>query len=597
MSTKSKLFILCVICIILVGICLPSYASTDSVIVHVEGSADASYKTKIDVAKSIVVSDPQVASAYISSCSYSSISFGEYRLVDCAYTLSVTGKAVGTTVVSVYGETGTHIRDITVTVNGHEWNDGEVVIESGCVEEGMRLYTCKVCYKTHEEDIEAVGHDEGQWKTVHEATCSEKGRRELQCTKCSAVLNSSEIDFTAHDSGEWIETLVPDCVEEGKKELQCTVCNAALDQEVIPAKGHDDGEWMIAKAATCKDDGLKELHCKACDAVLDTEVIAAAGVEHKPTDWVVTKEADCENDGSKQKTCMVCNAVLETEVIKALGHKAGEWEEVKAPTCTKEGMKAQKCTVCEELLKSEVVAALGHKAGEWTAVKAPTCTQERTKEQKCTVCAALLAEETIPAVGHIEGEWVITKKPTRLEEGEKQLPCAVCGEVLAKESIPVLTVIDYSMTACSVGPRFRDMGVTTGEWDMFTPVDLSADGEWKYDLIAGNTHVIGNVTVKVAGGKVTVDYTLNSKQMKVNSEFITFLPSISDVTSIKHDELKAYAFGQEIDITEVLGGDTKVLLYVCNRVLYDSDTNGVEHFSRDGVNYNALCEELTQIMD
>lgn len=386
------------------------------------------------------------------------------------------------------------------------------------------------------------------------------------------------------------------CTTEGTEVYMCSACQKTKTQ-VIPAKGHDDGEWIVAKAATCKDDGLKELHCKACDAVLDTEVIAAAGVEHKPTDWVVTKEADCENDGSKQKTCTVCNAVLETEVIKALGHKAGEWAEVKAPTCTEEGEKEQKCTVCNTLLKSEAVAALGHKAGEWAEVKAPTCIKEGAKEQKCTVCAVVLAEDVIPAKGHVDGEWVVTKKPTRLEEGEKQLPCAACGAVLAKESIPVLTVIDYSMTACSVGPRFRDVGVATGEWDMFTPVDLSADGEWQYDLIAGNTHVIGNVTVKVAGGKVTVDYVLNSKQMKVNSEFVTFLPSIGDVTTIKHEELKVYAFGQEIDIAEELGGDTKVLLYVCNRILYDSDTNGVEHFSRDSVSYNALCEELAQIMD
>lgn len=596
MKNRSRMVMLCLLCFVLALICLPASAA-ETLVVHEGNTGSISIYTTIDVADSVVVSDSSIASAYISG--KSSVVIGEEpnRIVRCAFSVSVSGKENGTTNIAVYGETGLHICDIVVDVTAHEWDEGKCILESSCTEQGSKLHTCKLCFMTKETPINSLGHDKGEWVTVNVATCSEMGTSELRCTRCSNVLDIEKTPLADHDAGKWVTVAEPDCVNEGKKELQCTVCNFALDKEVIPAKGHVEGDWVVAKEATCKDDGLKELHCKACDAVLDTEVIAAAGVEHKPTDWVVTKEADCENDGSKQKTCTVCNAVLETEVIKALGHKAGEWEEVKAPTCTKEGMKEQKCTVCEELLKSEAVAALGHKAGEWAAVKAPTCTQEGTKEQKCTVCAALLAEETIPAVGHIEGEWVITKKPTRLEEGEKQLPCAVCGEVLAKESVPVLTVIDYSMTACSAGPRFRDAGVATDEWDMFTPVDLSADGEWKYDLIAGNTHVIGNVTVKVAGGKVTVDYVLNSKQMKVNSEFVTFLSSIGDVTTIKHDELKAYAFGQEIDIEDDLGGDTKVLLYVCNRILYDSDTNGVEHFSRDSISYNALCEELAQIMD
>jgi len=174
--------------------------------------------------------------------------------------------------------------------------------------------------------------------------------------------------------------------------------------------------------------------------------------------------------------------------------------------------------------------------------------------------------------------------------------CSDCGTV---ESAPIQTKTVYVMTLCSEGIRFRDLeNPVTDYWYMFTPIDLSVDGEQTYDLIAGNIHKIGTVTVLVKEGTVTVTYKLiNRRDIMVFEEFMTFLPTLADVTELDFENMTGYEYGEAISIQEQLGGDTKVLLVMRNLATYTEGISGIEYFDYDGEEYLTYAEELKLLMD
>jgi len=111
----------------------------------------------------------------------------------------------------------------------------------------------------------------------------------------------------------------------------------------------------------------------------------------------------------------------------------------------------------------------------------------------CKVCGQELTAEEIPATGHDEGRWYITIKNSTQKQGERELRYTVCQEVLKKEVLPKIEKDIYSMTACSLGLRFRDVSRKTDKWYMFTPIDVSQNATMYLDLIAGNVHMHINI--------------------------------------------------------------------------------------------------------
>jgi len=157
----------------------------------------------------------------------------------------------------------------------------------------------------------------------------------------------------------------------------------------------------------------------------------------------------------------------------------------------------------------------------------------------------------------------------------------------------------HNNTACSEGLRFRDIDPElTDRWYMFTPVDLSVEGEKTYRLIASNTRVIGMVTVAVKQGTVTVTYALTAEMASVKEEFLAFIPDVKGVPSIEPEDLamSAYRFGEPVSINEQLHGITRQLLYIRNVVTYQPNAKGSKYFSCEAAAHQALVSELTAIM-
>lgn len=130
-------------------------------------------------------------------------------------------------------------------------------------------------------------------------------------------------------------------------------------------------------------------------------------------------------------------------------------------------------------------------------------------------------------------------------------------------------------TACSFGPQFREMRPElTDKWYMFTPLDLSRQGTVELEYIAGNVYVIGKVFVHVSGDTVTVTYENFYEEKGGNTttekEFFTFLPDLASVREVEPEKMEeaGFAFGRPVSISNDLGGDTKVLLFIRNRTDY-----------------------------
>ena len=305
-----------------------------------------------------------------------------------------------------------------------------------------------------------------------------------------------------------------------------------------------------------------------------TITIPTAECSHTWDSGKETTAATCTKEGEKALICAVCGDELKNEAIPAAGHDDGEWVVVTEATCKTDGLKELQCTSCGEMLDSEVIFAadIDHIPGEWVTIIESTCTEDGEKAQRCTVCDEELATEAIAAKGHDDGKWAIVKPATREETGLKELRCIRCDALLDTAVIPVKTT-DYYVknTVCSFGPSFRETSALTDNWYRFTPVDLSVDGVQIFDLIASDAYIIGQVTVTVTDGTVTIDYKYVSDEVKEHSAFCTFLPSLAETATLELSEMKNYGFGNPISIADDLGGDTKVLLFICNVIDYNTD--------------------------
>ena len=278
-----------------------------------------------------------------------------------------------------------------IPVCDHQWDEGVITTEPGCVTDGVKTYTCTICKETKTEVIPATGHTEVIDPAV-EPTCTTPGKT------------------------------------EGK---HCSVCNEILvAQEVIPAKGHSWDKGVITTSPTCSDAGVKTYTCTVCSET-KTEVLDATG--HTPVD-VAEQPATCTEAGHTAGVkCSVCGATISgIEEIPATGHTEVIDEAVEA-TCTTPGKTEGKhCSVCNEVLvPQEEIPAKGHTEVIDEAVAA-TCTESgKTEGKHCSVCNEILvAQEVIPAKGHVE-EIRNIKEVTDTEDGYTgDTYCSVCNELL-----------------------------------------------------------------------------------------------------------------------------------------------------------------------
>lgn len=153
----------------------------------------------------------------------------------------------------------------TIKATGHKYVV-EVTIEPTETTDGLRTFTCSVCNDKFTEVIPALGdgthlhtYDEGS--VIKEATCLENGMMAYTCTQCGAIKQETILS-KGHNYSEEVVTEAT-CTESGLKKLTCVNCGDSYTA-IIAAKGHSYDQGVVTKQPTNTETGIKTYTCSAC---------------------------------------------------------------------------------------------------------------------------------------------------------------------------------------------------------------------------------------------------------------------------------------------------------------------------------------------
>ena len=394
----------------------------------------------------------------------------------------ITGVAEGSTTLtaSLYGLTAADMPTINVYRCEHHWDQGEIITEATCTEEGEKKFTCSICGDEKTEKVSATGHQHTEIRNKKEATCKETGYSgDTWCKDCGKkILSGQTIAKTENHSWDAGKvTTKATCTEEGEKTFTCSICGDKKTEKVS-ATGHQHTEIRNKKEATCKETGYSgDTWCKDCGKKILSGQTIAKTENHSWDAGKVTTKATCTEEGEKTFTCSICGD-KKTEKVSATGHQHTEirnkkeatcketgysgdtwckdcgkkilsgqaiaktedhsWNQgeiTKEPTCKEEGEKTFTCTICGNT-KTEKVSTTDHQHMEIRNQKNPTCKEAGySGDTYCADCGVkIFSGQTIAKTkNHNWDGGVITTEPTCTERGEKTFTCTICGNTNTKK--------------------------------------------------------------------------------------------------------------------------------------------------------------------
>ena len=394
----------------------------------------------------------------------------------------ITGVAEGSTTLtaSLYGLTAADMPTINVYRCEHHWDQGEIITEATCTEEGEKKFTCSICGDEKTEKVSATGHQHTEIRNKKEATCKETGYSgDTWCKDCGKkILSGQTIAKTENHSWDAGKvTTKATCTEEGEKTFTCSICGDEKTEKVS-ATGHQHTEIRNKKEATCKETGYSgDTWCKDCGKKILSGQTIAKTEDHSWNQGEITKEPTCKEEGEKTFTCSICGDE-KTEKVSATGHQHTEirnkkeatcketgysgdtwckdcgkkilsgqtiaktedhsWNQgeiTKEPTCKEEGEKTFTCSICGNT-KTEKVSTTDHQHMEIRNQKNPTCKEAGySGDTYCADCGVKISSgKTIAKTkNHNWDGGVITTEPTCTERGEKTFTCTICGNTDTKK--------------------------------------------------------------------------------------------------------------------------------------------------------------------
>ena len=346
----------------------------------------------------------------------------------------ITGVAEGSTTLtaSLYGLTAADMPTINVYRCEHHWDQGEIITEATCTEEGEKKFTCSICGDEKTEKVSATGHQHTEIRNKKEATCKETGYSgDTWCKDCGKkILSGQTIAKTENHSWDAGKvTTKATCTEEGEKTFTCSVCGDEKTEK-ISATGHQHTEIRNKKEATCKETGYSgDTWCKDCGKKILSGQTIAKTENHSWDAGKVTTKATCTEEGEKTFTCSVCGDE-KTEKISATGHQHTEIRNKKEATCKEEGYSGDTwCKDCgKKILSGQAIAKTeDHSWNQGEITKEPTCKEEGEKTFTCSICGNTKTEK-VSTTDHQHMEIRNQKNPTCKEAGYSgDTYCADCG--------------------------------------------------------------------------------------------------------------------------------------------------------------------------
>jgi len=353
----------------------------------------------------------------------------------------ITGVAEGSTTLtaSLYGLTAADMPTINVYRCEHHWNQGEIITEATCTEEGEKKFTCSICGDEKTEKVSATGHQHTEIRNKKEATCKETGYSgDTWCKDCrKKILSGQTIAKTENHSWDAGKvTTKATCTEEGEKTFTCSICGDEKTEKVS-ATGHQHTEIRNKKEATCKEEGYSgDTWCKDCGKKILSGQAIAKTEDHSWNQGEITKEPTCKEEGEKTFTCSICGNT-KTEKVSTTDHQHMEIRNQKNPTCKEAGYSGDTyCADCGvKIFSGQTIAKTkNHNWDGGVITTEPTCTERGEKTFTCTICGNTNTKK-VNATGHSYGAYKVVKEPTNKRKGLKSKTCSVCGKIVY-EAIP-----------------------------------------------------------------------------------------------------------------------------------------------------------------
>ena len=353
----------------------------------------------------------------------------------------ITGVAEGSTTLtaSLYGLTAADMPTINVYRCEHHWDQGEIITEATCTEEGEKKFTCSICGDEKTEKVSATGHQHTEIRNKKEATCKETGYSgDTWCKDCGKkILSGQTIAKTENHSWDAGKvTTKATCTEEGEKTFTCSICGDEKTEKVS-ATGHQHTEIRNKKEATCKETGYSgDTWCKDCGKKILSGQTIAKTENHSWNQGEITKEPTCKEEGEKTFTCTICGNI-KTEKVSTADHQHMEIRNQKNPTCKEAGYSGDTyCADCGvKIFSGQTIAKTkNHNWDGGVITTEPTCTERGEKTFTCTICGNTNTKK-VNATGHRYGAYKVVKEPTNKRKGLKSKTCSVCGKIVY-EAIP-----------------------------------------------------------------------------------------------------------------------------------------------------------------
>ena len=353
----------------------------------------------------------------------------------------ITGVAEGSTTLtaSLYGLTAADMPTINVYRCEHHWDQGEIITEPTCTEEGEKKFTCSICGDEKTEKVSATGHQHTEIRNKKEATCKETGYSgDTWCKDCGKkILSGQTIAKTENHSWDAGKvTTEATCTEEGEKTFTCSICGDEKTEKVS-ATGHQHTEIRNKKEATCKETGYSgDTWCKDCGKKILSGQAIAKTEDHSWNQGEITKEPTCKEKGEKTFTCSICGNT-KTEKVSTTDHQHMEIRNQKNPTCKEAGYSGDTyCADCGVKISSgkTIAKTKNHNWDGGVITTEPTCTERGEKTFTCTICGNINTKK-VNATGHRYGAYKVVKEPTNKRKGLKSKTCSVCGKIVY-EAIP-----------------------------------------------------------------------------------------------------------------------------------------------------------------
>ena len=353
----------------------------------------------------------------------------------------ITGVAEGSTTLtaSLYGLTAADMPTINVYRCEHHWDQGEIITEATCTEEGEKKFTCSICGDEKTEKVSATGHQHTEIRNKKEATCKETGYSgDTWCKDCGKkILSGQTIAKTENHSWDAGKvTTKATCTEEGEKKFTCSICGDEKTEKVS-ATGHQHTEIRNKKESTCKEEGYSgDTWCKDCGKKILSGQAIAKTEDHSWNQGEITKEPTCKEEGEKTFTCTICGNT-KTEKVSTADKQHMQIRNHNNPTCKEAGYSGDTyCADCGvKIFSGQTIAKTkNHNWDGGVITTEPTCTERGEKTFTCTICGNTNTKK-VNATGHRYGAYKVVKEPTNKRKGLKSKTCSVCGKIVY-EAIP-----------------------------------------------------------------------------------------------------------------------------------------------------------------